>query len=109
MSAVPREIERDLAELRTRFGTVDCDLMTDDLWLLSLNLLGVPVRILIDGARFPAEPPPIQVEGGWSHSCVQRDGHVRGLQSQEEWNRTLGISVLMRELYQRFLEEPPTR
>jgi hypothetical protein len=109
MSAVPREIARDLAELRTRFGAVDCELMADDLWLLSLTLRGVPVRIVIDSARFPSDAPPIQVEGGWAHSLVRADGRVDGLQSQKEWNRTFGLAVLVRELNQRFLEEPPAR
>ncbi len=109
MSALPREIERDVAELRTRFGGVDCELVADGLWLLSLTLRGVAVRVLLDRTRFPSEPPPVHIEGGWSHSVVQPDGHVRGLRSQAEWNRTLGLSVLVRELNQRFLEEPPIR
>ena len=98
--ALEREIE-DLRRFRVRHTAVA------DQVILAAEVRGVPVVLQLDQDTYPSEPPRLEIAGEWSRSG--RGRLIRGLESQEHWNRTLGIGALLRELEQRFLDDPPKR
>ena len=109
LSTQLRSLHREIDQLGDEFGHVEILSDSDDLLIVSLTLRGVDVRIIVDPRHYPDSPPALHTDGGWEHPNVGSDGHVRGLECQAEWNRTLGIGQAIRELYRRFLNEPPDR
>jgi hypothetical protein len=105
---LPRPLQSELDDLRVQFGRLDVQ-VTDGIVLIELPVRGVTVRAIVSVSSYPEQPPLISVEGGWKHHNVLKDGRVSGLACQEHWNRTFGIALAVRELSQRFVEDPPRR
>ncbi len=104
MSRLPAALEQEVEELgqfEIRHTTVA------DQVILTAEVRGVPVALILDQDAYPARPPKLEITREWTRG--RRGRPIRGLESQEHWNRTLGIGALLRELDQRFREEPPQR
>ncbi|MEM7585415.1 MAG: hypothetical protein AAF560_18645 [Acidobacteriota bacterium] len=103
MSRLPAALEQEIVELG-RFEIQHTRVV--DQVVLTAQVRGVPVIVTLDTDTYPAEAPRLEVaaEWSWSHGT-----EIRGLWSQEHWNRTLGVGTLLRELEKRFGEEPPRR
>ncbi len=99
-SALRHEIE-ELGQFGVRHTAVS------DQVILAAEVRGVSVVIYVDRDTYPGEPPRLEIAREWLQS--RRGRPIRGLESQQQWNRTLGIGALLRELEQRFAEEPPRR
>ncbi len=98
-AALAREIEDDLGRFGVRHAAAA------DQVILTAEVRGVPVVLYLD-ETYPAIPPRLELSTEWSWRGGRR---IRGLGSQERWNRTLGVGALLRELEQRFIDEPPTK
>ncbi len=98
--AVAHEIE-ELGRFEVRHTAVA------DQVILTAEVRGVPVVLYLDADSYPTEPPRLEIAREWLGTSRGRP--IRGLECQEEWNRTLGIGALLHELEQRFAEDPPKR
>ncbi len=99
-SALAQEIE-DLGHFEVRHTRVA------DQVILTAEVRGVPVALYLDTDTYPAQPPRLEIAREWTRG--RRGRPIHGLASQEQWNRTLGLGALLRELEQRFVDEPPKR
>ena len=107
MTPLPRELQRDVDELRAAFGQVETDVGPEGLVLLFVQVRSVEVQVIIDLASYPERPPALYIHRGWTHSLVSAGGRVQGLQSLKEWNRTLGVVHVVRELHHALVVSPP--
>lgn len=100
-----REIERLPGHYEVRQRAVM------DQVILTARVRSVPVVLYLDTKAYPFAPPRLELAAGWTWSRrgLGRGRTIRGLDSLERWNRTLGIVALLRELEKRFREEPPAR
>ncbi len=104
MSRLPADLAREIEEL----GHFDVrHTAVADRVILTAEVRGVPVALHLDTDTYPAQPPRLEITREWTRS--RRGRPIVGLESQEQWNRTLGIGTLLRELEQRFTEDPPRR
>ncbi len=101
---LPAALETEIEDLR-QFGLRHTAVA--DQVILAAEVRGVPVVLYLDRDTYPAEPPRLEIAREWLRS--DRGRPIRGLACQEQWNRTLGIGALLRELEQRFVQEPPRR
>ena len=101
---LPAALEQEIEDLQ-QFGLRHTAVA--DQVILAAEVRGVPVVLYLDRDTYPAEPPRLEIAREWLRR--DRGRPIRGLQGQEQWNRTLGIGTLLRELEQRFIEEPPRR
>jgi hypothetical protein len=99
-AALEQEIE-ELGRFRIRPTKVA------DRVILTTEVRGVPVVITLDIDDYPARPPHLEIAREWTGG--RRGRPIDGLESQSHWNRTLGIGALLRELEQRFVDDPPRR
>lgn len=99
-AGLQHEIE-DLGQFGVRHTAVA------DQVILAAEVRGVPVVLYLDKDTYPAQPPRLEIAREWLGS--DRGRPIRGLDCQQQWNRTLGIGGLLRELEQRFVQEPPRR
>ncbi len=99
-AALKQEIE-ELGQFGVRHTAVA------DQVILAADVRGVPVVLYLDRDTYPAQPPRLEIAREWLRSDHGRP--IQGLECQEHWNRTLGIGGLLRELEQRFTQEPPRR
>ncbi len=102
MSRLPAALEQEIEDLR-QFG-VRHTAVADQV-ILAAEVRGVPVVLYLDRDTYPAQPPRLEIAREWLKS--RRGRPIRGLESQEKWNRTLGVGALLRELEKRFIEDPP--
>ncbi len=105
----PRDIQREIDQLRAEYGHAELLTDTDDLLIVSLVVRGVDVRLIVDPRRYPEVAPALHTDGSWEHPNLGPDGNVRALECQADWNRTFGIGQAVRELYRRFVDSPPLR
>ena len=101
---LPAALEREIEELG-RFRVRPA--MAGDRVILTTEVRGVPVVLTLDVDDYPARPPALEIAREWTGG--RRGRPIRGLQSQDHWNRTLGIGTLLRELEQRYIDDPPRR
>ncbi len=101
---LPAALAQELEELG-QFG-VRHSAVADQV-ILAAEVRGVPVVLYVDRDTYPAEPPRLEIAREWLRR--RRGRPIRDLDSQRQWNRTLGIGVMLRELEQRFTDEPPRR
>ncbi len=104
MSSLPAALEQEIEELghfEIRHTAVA------DRVILTAEVRGVPVALHLDTDTYPAQPPRLEITREWTRG--RRGRPIHGLEGQERWNRTLGIGTLLRELEQRFLDDPPKR
>ncbi len=104
MSYLPASLEQEIEELghfELRHTKVA------DQVILTAEVRGVPVALYLDTDTYPAQPPRLEIAREWTRG--RRGSPIRGLESQEQWNRTLGLGALLRELEQRFVDDPPRR
>ena len=99
---LPVALENEIENLH-RFG-VRHTAVADQV-ILAVEVRGVPVVVYLDLDTYPAQPPRLEIAREWLGRSSGR--LVRGLEGQEQWNRTLGIGTLLRELERRFIEDPP--
>lgn len=104
MSRLPSALVQEIEDLQ-QFGLRHTSVA--DQVILAAEVRGVPVVLYLDRDTYPAEPPRLEIAREWLGR--ERGRPIRGLACQEEWNRTLGLGALLRELEQRFIEEPPPR
>jgi hypothetical protein len=105
---LPRPLQSEIDDLHGQFGRIDVQVV-DDVVLIELPVRGIIVRAIVSISTYPEQPPLISTEGGWRHPNLMKDGRVSGLACFENWNRTFGVALAVRELGQRFLDEPPRR
>ncbi len=99
---LPAGLEREIEELgHFRIRPVKAA----DRIILTTEVRGVPVILTLDVDDYPARPPRLEISREWTGG--RRGRPIRGLESQDHWNRTLGIGTLLRELEQRFVDDPP--
>ncbi len=101
---LPAALEDEIEDLR-QYGLRHTAVA--DQVILAAEVRGVPVVLYLDLDTYPAQPPRLEFAREWLRS--KRGRTIQGLDSQEHWNRTLGVGALLRELEQRFTEEPPRR
>ncbi|MEE8525775.1 MAG: hypothetical protein V3T72_17695 [Thermoanaerobaculia bacterium] len=104
MTGLPQTVRREIDDL-PRHYEIQHQVVRERV-ILTARVRGVPVMLYLDAAEYPFTPPEMELVSGWSWPPA--DGQqIRCLECQRRWNRTLGISALLRELRQRFGEEPP--
>ncbi len=101
---LPAGLEQEIEELQ-QFGLQHTAVA--DQVILAAEVRGVPIVLHLDRDTYPTEPPRLEIAREWLRS--DRGQPIRGLESQEHWNRTLGVGTLLRELEQQFIDEPPRR
>lgn len=104
MSRTSSALEQELRELG-RFA-IRHTAVADQI-ILTAMVRSVPIVLYLDADTYPAVPPRMELSGQWSWG---RGGpQIEGLHSLDNWNRTLGIGTLLRELEKAFSAEPPRR
>ena len=77
---------------------------------LRLPVRGVRVCVRVSYDTWPRHPPALRVvDASMVHPNIQRSGEITGLSAQTDWNRTVTLADLLRELERRFVEHPPRR
>lgn len=77
---------------------------------LRLTVRGVSICVRIPYDTWPRQPPALRVVDAFMvHPKIQRSGEITGLSAQTNWNRTVTLADLLRELERRFVDHPPRR
>ena len=77
---------------------------------LRLHLRGVPICVRVPYNTWPAAPPVLTVADlSWMHPNILPSGRVAGLDGQKNWNRTVTLADLLREVERRFIERRPQK
>lgn len=100
------ELEADLRVVRQHFEEAAWTVCAGGTLSLTVSVQGVEVQCFLHPAEPLEDPPALLVSPRLLHALVRR-GRVEGLDAQRRWNRTLGVSALLRELDTRFREDPP--
>lgn len=105
------ELSGQLDEVhRTWPESRDAMLLLADAIELRLTVRGVSICVGVAYDTWPRHPPVLRVvDASMVHPNIQRSGEVTGLSAQTNWNRTVTLADLLRELERRFVEHPPRR
>ena len=77
---------------------------------LRLHLRGVFLCVQVPYSTWPGQPPSLTVtDMPWVHPNILPSGRITRLDGQRDWNRTVTLADLLRELEQRFMERPPQK
>lgn len=77
---------------------------------LRLTVRGVSICARVPYDTWPRHPPDLRVvDASMVHPNIQRNGEITGLSAQTNWNRTVTLADLLRELERRFVDHPPRR